>query len=208
MKSRSVFLAGAALALSAVFGATGALAATNIVQDPSFEDGLGYWTGSGMNQGVFYGGHTDATSNCASAGCASLSGAYLSQNLNTSAGQTYDLQFEVYSDHPPSDNPDYWQFNIYWGGVSLGLTDYTTIGQWTYFTYDNLVAPWNVTSLAFAGRSAVNAIAFDDFSVVETTPGGVPEPATWAMMLLGFLGLGAVLRVHRRADQKLDALRA
>jgi hypothetical protein len=27
--------------------------------------------------------------------------------------------------------------------------------------------------------------------------GGVPEPATWAMMLIGFGGLGAVLRRRR-----------
>jgi subtilisin-like proprotein convertase family protein len=31
------------------------------------------------------------------------------------------------------------------------------------------------------------------------TPGGVPEPATWAMMLMGFGGLGAVLRRRRAA---------
>ena len=30
------------------------------------------------------------------------------------------------------------------------------------------------------------------------TPPGVPEPATWGMMLMGFLGLGAVLRRGRR----------
>lgn len=29
-------------------------------------------------------------------------------------------------------------------------------------------------------------------------PGGVPEPATWAMMLAGFFGAGAVLRSRRR----------
>ena len=38
--------------------------------------------------------------------------------------------------------------------------------------------------------------------------GGVPEPGAWAMMLLGFLGLGGAIRAHRRADQKLDTLRA
>jgi len=28
--------------------------------------------------------------------------------------------------------------------------------------------------------------------------GSVPEPATWAMMLLGFAGIGAVMRARRK----------
>jgi hypothetical protein len=39
-----------------------------------------------------------------------------------------------------------------------------------------------------------------DYMAVDITPlGGVPEPATWAMMLLGFGSLGAALRRRRRA---------
>jgi PEP-CTERM motif len=35
--------------------------------------------------------------------------------------------------------------------------------------------------------------------VAATSPGGgVPEPASWAMMLVGFGGLGGVLRAQRR----------
>ncbi|HEX7947292.1 MAG TPA: PEPxxWA-CTERM sorting domain-containing protein, partial [Phenylobacterium sp.] len=34
------------------------------------------------------------------------------------------------------------------------------------------------------------------FVSIDTT-GGVPEPATWAMMILGFGGIGAVLRRRR-----------
>lgn len=30
------------------------------------------------------------------------------------------------------------------------------------------------------------------------TPGGIPEPSTWAMMILGFAGVGGVLRRRRR----------
>jgi hypothetical protein len=33
-------------------------------------------------------------------------------------------------------------------------------------------------------------------------PGGVPEPATWAMMLLGFAGIGFAMRRSRRASSR------
>ena len=45
-----------------------------------------------------------------------------------------------------------------------------------------------------------------DFSI--TSACGAPEPATWAMMLLGFLGLGGIVRAQPRSDRQLDALRA
>jgi hypothetical protein len=38
-----------------------------------------------------------------------------------------------------------------------------------------------------------------DYSVAATGfAGGVPEPSTWAMMLLGFAGLGFAFRQSRR----------
>ena len=39
-------------------------------------------------------------------------------------------------------------------------------------------------------------------------PSGAPEPATWAMMLMGLGGLGGVLRARRRADRDLATLKA
>jgi hypothetical protein len=39
----------------------------------------------------------------------------------------------------------------------------------------------------------------------STTISAVPEPATWGLMLLGFFGLGAVIRLARRKEEKAVA---
>ncbi|HEY2752471.1 PEPxxWA-CTERM sorting domain-containing protein [Phenylobacterium sp.] len=152
-----------------------------------------------MDQGVNFGGHTAAATGCIGSSCVTTPAAFLSQDLNTNAGQTYDLRFEVFNDFVSASNPDAQQFNIFWNGSSLGVTDYDVSGQWTYFTYNGLLATSNITTLTFAGRNDPAFIGFDDFSVVQSSSGGVPEPTTWAMMLLGFGGLGAVLRSRRRS---------
>lgn len=50
-------------------------------------------------------------------------------------------------------------------------------------------------SVSFAG--ADNAIAFDNITLGSSTP-GVPEPAAWALMLIGVGGVGAAVRGSRR----------
>ena len=47
------------------------------------------------------------------------------------------------------------------------------------------------------GRGYAEGLISDDGRQSQIT-GGVPEPATWAMMLMGFGGLGAALRSARR----------
>lgn len=63
-------------------------------------------------------------------------------------------------------------------------------GKNVYFTFD--VAKYDPTL-----NSGVGGV-FNTGHVGATLGGGVPEPATWAMMLVGFGGLGAMLRRHRR----------
>jgi hypothetical protein len=76
--------------------------------------------------------------------------------------------------------------------------------------------PYNVfvpIGVSFAGtaESAVfggsaNFIAFDNVTIGSATPGGIPEPSTWAMMMLGFAGLG--FAAYRKAQSGRAALSA
>lgn len=54
-----------------------------------------------------------------------------------------------------------------------------------------------IHSITLVGTSGT--VGFDNFEFESVTPisGGVPEPATWAMMLLGFGALGAEMRRRR-----------
>lgn len=70
--------------------------------------------------------------------------------------------------------------------------------------------PWNEWSpigVSFSGIAksvdfggTVNQVAFDNITLGAAIPGGggVPEPATWAMLITGFGAIGAAMRVRRR----------
>lgn len=49
------------------------------------------------------------------------------------------------------------------------------------------------------GASANDAFAIDDLRF--TTGGVIPEPTTWAMMVIGFGGVGAMIRRRQRAER-------
>ena len=61
----------------------------------------------------------------------------------------------------------------------------------------------NVSTIAFTPGDAFTAIAFSDGTVIGTgqsyISAAVPEPSTWAMMILGFCGLGFL--AYRRKNQ-------
>ena len=57
--------------------------------------------------------------------------------------------------------------------------------------------------VTFEDRGATGDRDYNDYSFVFTNlstttfRGGIPEPASWAMMIAGFTGLGALLRRRR-----------
>jgi hypothetical protein len=71
----------------------------------------------------------------------------------------------------------------------------------------NAAYDWIPIGVSFAGTAlsvnfggAANEIGFDNVTLGASTPGGVPEAPTWAMMMLGFAGLGfAGYRASRKS---------
>ena len=91
------------------------------------------------------------------------------------------------------------------GSISLGLTASTCGGE-----YGAGYCPFEAVGVAFGGTAksivfagVANYVVFDDITFGSVTPGepGVPEPATWAMMILGFGLVGYSAR--RRRDHKI-----
>jgi PEP-CTERM motif len=86
------------------------------------------------------------------------------------------------------------------GGVAEGLIN-------SAFETYNLAGSFPLTSgtpsfiTQVYQTSAGGLLEFDSASSVSfQATGGVPEPATWAMMLVGFGGLGAAMRGRRRVS--------
>ena len=70
----------------------------------------------------------------------------------------------------------------------------------TYAPDWSLNSGWHYQLLTYAGTSTFSVSDFKGSSPIAFgfRVDAVPEPATWAMMLIGFGGLGAALRMNRR----------
>jgi hypothetical protein len=120
----------------------------------------------------------------------------LSQTFNM-VGSTLDLSW-IAAGRPSFGccNGDQ-TYAVILNGVTLGSFS-TVSGE--AFTAENLVAhgltSGQAYTLTFQGLADSDETAFID--KVSAT-GAVPEPAAWALMILGFGGVGAALRSKRRA---------
>lgn len=74
-------------------------------------------------------------------------------------------------------------------GYSAGFCPFSPVG---------VTFAGTAKSISFAG--VANQIVFDDVTFGSADPGpDVPEPASWAMMLVGFGAIGGAMRAHRKA---------
>ena len=126
----------------------------------------------------------------------------ISQTISTVIGQMYQVTFWA------SKNPDLATptrtGTVSFGGASLPFlytaTNDRTNMNWQQYSYDFL-ATSNSTILSFAADASAGCCygpALDTVSVSD-----VPEPASWAIMLLGFAGIGAAMR-RRHAASRID----
>jgi hypothetical protein len=68
------------------------------------------------------------------------------------------------------------------------------------FDFNGLAAPYSLTEqyVITAMGEASNNSTISISGSVDDSVSAVPEPSTWAMMLLGFAGLGFVFRQSQR----------
>jgi hypothetical protein len=105
------------------------------------------------------------------------------------ANRGYDLVF--YTAGRPSGST---QFTVsYDGGKATTFAAPATAGFGKeVFSFKASGGQQSITFTALDGQGDDTAFALDNIGI------SAPEPATWAMMLVGFGGLGAALRMNRR----------
>jgi hypothetical protein len=127
----------------------------------------------------------------------------VSQSIVTIAGDTYSLTFDLGSS------------SVY--GVQDGITatagnasqTFTSTNSGTDNNYWetetlNFTASGASTLIDFVGASGHADIGLDNVDVEQTGVSAVPEPSTWAMMILGFCGLGFMAYRRKQSGSTLS----
>ena len=122
----------------------------------------------------------------------------ITQTLSTNAGQSYLISFDLQNLFGGTPN----FYEVLFGGVSLFTA--TNSAAFGYTNFSTTATALGVsTDLAFNFRHDPTFFALDNVSVTAVN-GAVPEPATWAMMLIGFGAMGVSMRRRRRTNTLLQ----
>jgi hypothetical protein len=108
-----------------------------------------------------------------------------------------DLQFDAVGNQNAIGTP-FAQADIYQNGI-LTVSDLNLLVSQGNLLPDHqdLSAYNNITEVLIHSNTDPAGTGYDTISFTAG-PSATPEPATWAMMMIGFGGLGAMLRLRRR----------
>lgn len=118
----------------------------------------------------------------------------IAQTINTTAGQRYVATFFLggnFDGPPPSKS-----VRVTFGGQSRDFTYTPPIGHGSFAGY----APFR---FSFTGTGGPTALSFESLAntsygaALDSVSVSVPEPASWALLILGFGFAGATLRRRR-----------
>jgi len=117
----------------------------------------------------------------------------ISQSLALTANTDYSLGFDVYAPQNGRNNPfDASLFASLNGtAISTVLSADSLTKGWVHYTSTftaNTAPSFNLALNFLGGGNTAADFVIDNVSVANVAP--APEPSTWAMMILGFCGLG------------------
>jgi hypothetical protein len=190
-------------------------ASANLVTNGDFEtNGLSGWTIGPVNgnvaalTGANYqpccgttGTQAELDNHFASFGSGnqSIAGVTISQTFTTVAGQTYNFSFSYGALGGGSEDL---QFEIISGRLTTLLTASANDDLNNVFhTMSGTFVAASSTTIKFGDLGGIANTQADnvDFIIDNVSITAVPEPSTWAMMILGFIGLG--FTAYRRKNQ-------
>lgn len=206
MKTKSLTLLNLlVVALLCIAFRASAIPITNIVNNGTFETGdFTGWTVTGPTEDVgvdSFAAHSGAYGAFFGT-VGSLT--YLSQDLSTVAGTTYELSFFLQNEGS-GEGPAFAdgeaifnQLQVFWNGVLI--YDQTNLGAFPYteFTF-NLLAAGPTTELKFAFRNDPSFFDIDDIAV--GLPAGVPEAFSTLWLALPLLLMFGFARLAGRKFQ-------
>ena len=183
---------GAALALAATLAP--AIAHANLVVNGTFAGCHGItctgWTAVPARD---YGSLYYFTDNTVEIGAYGTTFDDIYQVIPTDPHLHYTVSFDLLSTRPATDA----QFFVSFG--SHDLFDLLNSGPTTltHYSFEGVSYPFASSSyLSFQGREVGGTYVLSNVSVIANA---VPEPSTWAMMILGFAGVG--LMAYRRKSK-------